>query len=111
MQAGHFRGDLRERLTTELTGHAQRVPVERLVRPTPTSAANNGEEMPEKLIDQLVNRFLAWPLPDSVAADLCATMQGHPHRSGTTLLSAIEAKQMLLHVAGDLIAKAENESA
>lgn len=49
-------------------------------------------------INKLVDRFLAWPLPDSVCSDLCATKQGYPHRSGTTLLSAAEAKQMLEYV-------------
>jgi hypothetical protein len=51
-------------------------------------------------MNKLVDRFLSWPLPDSVCADLVATKQGEPHRSGTNLLSAIEAKQMLEHVIG-----------
>ncbi len=46
----------------------------------------------------MVNRFLTWPLPESVCADLCATKQGAPHRSGTNLLSYTEARQMLAHV-------------
>jgi len=49
-------------------------------------------------IDALVNRFLAWPLPDSVCSDLCATKQGYPHRSGTTLLTAVEAKAMISYL-------------
>lgn len=49
-------------------------------------------------IDRLVERFLTWPLPDSVCADLNATQQGAPHRSGTNLLSAAEAKQMFEYV-------------
>ncbi len=49
-------------------------------------------------IDELVNRFLAWPLPNSVCSDLCATKQGYPGRSGTTLLSATETRQMLEYV-------------
>ena len=52
-------------------------------------------------LDKLVDRFLAWPLPDSVCSDLCATKQGYPHRSGTTLLSATEARQMLEYVLAD----------
>ncbi|MDO8547908.1 MAG: hypothetical protein Q7R68_11195 [Nitrospirales bacterium] len=46
-------------------------------------------------IDRLVDKFLAWPLPESVCSDLCATKQNYPHRSGTNLLSADEAKKML----------------
>lgn len=52
-------------------------------------------------MDKLVNRFLSWPLPESVCADLIASKPGEAHRSGTNLLSAIEAKQMLEHVVGD----------
>ena len=51
-------------------------------------------------VDALVDRFLAWPLPASVCSDLCATKQGYPHRSGTNLLSAVEAKAMLEYVLG-----------
>lgn len=51
-------------------------------------------------VDALVDRFLAWPLPASVCSDLCATKQGSPHRSGTNLLSAVEAKAMIEHVLG-----------
>ena len=52
----------------------------------------------EQIIKKLVDRFLVWPLPDSVCSDLSATKQGYPHRSGTTLLSADEAKQMIEHL-------------
>ncbi len=47
--------------------------------------------------EAMVDRFLQWPLPYSVCADLCATRQGYL-RSGTNLLSAPEARQMLEHV-------------
>jgi len=50
------------------------------------------------VLDKMVDRFLAWPLPDSVCADLVATRQGYPHRIGTNLLNAIEAYAMLEHV-------------
>lgn len=49
----------------------------------------------ERNIDVLVDRFLSWPLPESVCADGCATQRGYPHRTGTTLLTADEARQML----------------
>jgi hypothetical protein len=43
----------------------------------------------------LVNRFLAWKLPDSVCSDQCANIPGYPNRSGTNLLTADEARQMI----------------
>lgn len=49
-------------------------------------------------IDAMVDRFLSWPLPNSVRADLIATQQGKPHRSGTNLLTAVEARQMIEYV-------------
>ena len=49
----------------------------------------------------LVDRFLTWPLPKTVAADLCATKPEYPHpRSGTNLLTAAEAEAMLVYVLG-----------
>ena len=58
----------------------------------------------EQVVKELVDRFLAWPLPSSVCSDLCATKQGYPHRSGTTLLSADEAKQMIEYLFAEHIA-------
>lgn len=52
-----------------------------------------------EMIDALVDRFLSWPLPASVAADPCATDPNYPHpRSGTNLLTATEAREMLRYV-------------
>lgn len=49
-----------------------------------------------KNVPALVDRFLAWPLPNSVCADLCATERNYKHhRSGTNLLNANEARQMI----------------
>lgn len=49
--------------------------------------------------DEMVNRFLSWPLPATVCADLCTTRTDYPHqRVGTNLLTATEARQMLEHV-------------
>ena len=48
--------------------------------------------------EEMVNRFLNWPLPASVCADLCATLQAVPNRYGTNLLTATEAWKMLTHV-------------
>ena len=53
----------------------------------------------EDTLDILVNRFLAWPLPKEVCADPCASMSNYDgHRSGTTLLTATQTKQMLRHI-------------
>jgi hypothetical protein len=54
-------------------------------------------------LHRLANRFLAWPLPDSVCSDLCVTDNKYHEkwkhkRSGTNLLSEDEAKQMLRYV-------------
>ena len=49
-------------------------------------------------LDVLVDRFLAWHLPESVCSDSCATERGNPNRTGTNLLAADEARQMLEHV-------------
>lgn len=57
--------------------------------------------MSDERIETLVNRFLAWPLPTSVCADTCATAQPgtYPYpRSGTNLLNADEARQMIEHL-------------
>jgi hypothetical protein len=62
-------------------------------------------------VDALVNRFLAWPLPASVCADPCASMRDYPNRTGTNLLTADEAGQMIQHVlAGELDYRAFCES-
>ena len=62
------------------------------------------------MIDNLVTRFLTWPLPDDVCADSCASVQGYPNRSGTNLLTAAQAKQMLTHVLAG-VATAEDAAA
>lgn len=46
----------------------------------------------------MVNAFLAWPLPASVLPDGCVMDQEYPHRVGTNLLTATEARQMFEHV-------------
>lgn len=49
-------------------------------------------------IEAMVNAFLSWPLPASVCSDACATMPASPHRCGTNLLTAVEARQMFEYV-------------
>ena len=65
--------------------------------------------MSKKLIDRFVDRFLACPLPQSVRADSCACNPHYPHqRTGTNLLTATEAKQVLEHVLGCLTAEEDD---
>lgn len=52
-------------------------------------------------LDRLVSRFLAWPLPNSVASDACATIRDYPHRSGTCLLDADQARVMIEYLFDD----------
>lgn len=47
-----------------------------------------------RLLADLINRFLAWPLP----ASLAATMPGIERPIGTHVMTADEAKAMLIHV-------------
>jgi len=52
--------------------------------------------MTSEIVNVFVDRFLAWPLPESVRSDLCVTMMNYPHpRYGTNLLTANEARQMI----------------
>ena len=48
-------------------------------------------------MNELVNRFLAWPVPADVYPD---GTPGQPGRTGTNLLTADQAKQMLTYVLG-----------
>lgn len=54
-------------------------------------------------IDDLVNRFLTWPVPADVYPD---GTPGQPGRTGTNLMTAQQAKDMLTHVLGDVLAEA-----
>lgn len=52
-------------------------------------------------IKKLVDRFLTWKLPDTVRPDACVLDMNHPFRhlmTGTTLLTADEARQMIEHI-------------
>lgn len=73
-----------------------------LISQEPVVRTNRGTgespEPPTVHLSEMVDRFLAWPLPSNVCADLCATKPNTEHRTGTNLLDAEQAKQMLLHV-------------
>jgi hypothetical protein len=58
------------------------------------------EERVKGRIDAMVDRFLCWPLPTSVRVDLCCASSDGLNRTGTNLLTADEARQMLVHVIG-----------
>lgn len=54
---------------------------------------------PKAALDRLVERFLSWHLPNTVQSDSCVTLYGYAHtRTGTNLLSATEARQMIEHL-------------
>lgn len=76
-----------EELTEEFLGHAQ-----------DHGLLSEAELYRSHVIDRLVDRFLAWPLPKSVCSDACASQPDYPHRSGTNLLTAGEARQMFEYV-------------
>jgi hypothetical protein len=64
------------------------------------SVPTETEVMPK--IAELVNKFLAWELPKSVCSDGCVTNREYPHsRTGTNLLTADEAKQMIEYLFSD----------
>jgi hypothetical protein len=60
-------------------------------------------------LDNLAERFCATPLPESVCVDPCASIQGYSGRTGTNLLSVIEAKAVLGVILDDTIRDAEVE--
>lgn len=61
-------------------------------------------------IDDLVNRFLTWRLPDDFAPDGGVSFAPVSHPTawpvGTNLLTATQARAMLDHVLGDVLADA-----
>lgn len=60
-----------------------------------TSVSDVRSALTDKELDWLVSRFLCWPLPASVRSDLCVSEPNYKHpRTGTNLLTAIEARQM-----------------
>lgn len=68
-----------------------------------TSTAT-GDTFDEATLNQLADRFISWPLPTDVSADLCATDRNYPHsRSGTNLLTHAQAKVMIKHILQPII--------
>lgn len=58
----------------------------------------------ENVLDVLAQRFCATRLPESVAADLCASQPG-PGRYGTNVMTVAEWRQML----GEVLARVLDE--
>lgn len=60
-------------------------------------------------VDKIVNKFLAWELPRSVASDACVNYADyHGPRYGTNLLTADEASKMVKHLFSELLDEHEN---
>ena len=60
-------------------------------------------EARKKAIDGLVDMFLAWELPRTVCSDSCVTVKNYNgQRTGTNLLNANEAKQMIKYLIDNL---------
>ena len=77
------------------------VEIIRHAMPHPASAQKG---LSDEQIAALVNRFLIWPLPQTVASDLCVTDSTYQFpRSGTNLLNAVEAEAMLRYVLAALL--------
>lgn len=55
-------------------------------------AAQAAPSVPD--IKEMVNLFLGWPLPKTVLPDQCVMNRDYQTRSGTNLLTAVEAKAM-----------------
>lgn len=53
--------------------------------------------MSDDELKAMVDAFLAWPLPADVAADAIACKPGAPHRTGTNLLTSVQARAMFEH--------------
>lgn len=53
--------------------------------------------MNENQLREMVDAFLAWPLPDDVCADAVACRAGASYRTGTNLLTAAQARAMFEH--------------
>jgi hypothetical protein len=71
---------------------------------THTMKTKTDEDRLNHEIENMMEAFLRWPLPDSVCCDLCATKQG-TGRVGTNLLSSTEARRMLLEIVGPRMAE------
>jgi hypothetical protein len=71
------------------------VPGDVWIKAIEDAKAANG---PMKVSEEMVSRFLRWPLPKSVRPDSCVMVRDYPDRIGTNLLTADEARQMLTYV-------------
>lgn len=67
---------------------------------SPVSAPNHSEQVRHMVPDAsaMADRFISWPLPNSVRPDPCAMNPEYPHRYGTNLLTWAQAKAMFEYV-------------
>lgn len=69
------------------------------------------KDQTQKLINEMADEFCRWPLPETVCADRCACDRNYPNRSGTNLLTVIEARIMFADVVAPKIEKLATEHA
>ena len=70
---------------------------------------NTGQAIDQAIAD-MINAFMAWPLPESVCADPCATRPGKG-RVGTSLLTVSEAMALMQEVVRPRMEKLLREQA
>jgi hypothetical protein len=56
--------------------------------------------MDEKQIDEMVNRFLGWKLPENFNPDCGISYQKIGKPIGTNLFTATQAREMIKHILG-----------
>ena len=66
---------------------------------TPSPQVPTPRQLGPETVNEMADLFCRWPLPYSVCADRCATEQS-TGRTGTNLLSYIEAREMIRAVVG-----------
>jgi hypothetical protein len=101
---GTLRSDTKRQVADFVRKHYKPRPEAKFAKSTEERSDSPHMEAMMEVTDEMINRFLSWPLPDSVCSDLCVTQrdygkaQGWPKRVGTNLLTADEARQMLEYV-------------
>ena len=66
-------------------------------RPAARESQQKESDVRDDELKAMVDAFLAWPLPADVAADAIACKPGAPHRTGTNLLTSVQARAMFEH--------------
>lgn len=90
-------------LFTGFVTSSRRIVVEEAKHGDPHSGSSQAPAMPSPAeVDAMVNRFLAWPVPATFFPDGGISYAPIPgsQPTGTNLLSAEQAKAMILHILG-----------